>query len=268
MEKRFKWLSMPYILWMLLFILFPIIIVIRYSVTREVMGDDILTLEYYRRFFQSRYFVVLLQSIQLAFVCTVICLVIGYPMAYFIAEFPEKRRNTMMLLIILPMWMNFLLRTFAWISILSRHGLINQILLFLGLDPVKMLYTRGAILLGMVYNFLPFMILPIHTVLIKIENSFVEAAQDLGANRWQSFWKIEFPLSISGVITGIMMVFIPAISTFEISALLGGNKYNLIGNIVEYQFKTAGNWHYGSAIAVVLMTLIVLALYITNKYEE
>lgn len=268
MNRRFKKLSYPYILWMLLFILLPLIIVIRYAVTKEVGGDEIWTLEYFSRFFSSRYFIVLLQSIRLAFICTVICLLIGYPVAYFIAGFPERKRNLLMLLIILPMWMNFLLRTFAWIAILSRNGVLNQLFALFGMEPVKMLYTRGAILLGMVYNFLPFMILPIHTVLIKMDRSLVEAAQDLGASRFQSFLKVELPMSLPGVISGIMMVFVPAISTFEISALLGGNKYNLIGNIVEYQFKTAGDWHYGSAIAVVMMVFIAVALYITNRNEE
>lgn len=268
MNKKFRFLSYPYLLWMVLFIVLPILIVMRFALTKEVGEQTVVSGEYIVRFFKSRYFPVLLQSIVLAFYCTVICLVIAYPVAYFIAQLPEKKRNTMILLVILPMWMNFLLRTFAWISILSKTGVINSFLSVFGIAPQKMLYTRGAILIGMVYNFLPFMILPIYTVLVKIDHRIIEASHDLGANNRQTFLRVIFPMSLPGVITGIMMVFIPAISTFEISALLGGNKYNLIGNIVEYQFKTSGNWHYGSAIAIVLMIMIFIALSITNHYEE
>lgn len=173
-----------------------------------------------------------------------------------------------MLMIVIPMWMNFLLRTYAWIILTGKNGIINSVLIHFGFSPIKMLYTEGAILMGMVYNFLPFMILPIFSILDKSDYSLVEASYDLGASKLQTFLRVVFPMSLPGVITGITMVFIPAISTFEISALLGGNKYNLIGNIIEHQFRIAGNWHYGSAISVVLIIMILISLAFTNEKGE
>lgn len=268
---KFKKLSYPYILFILIFIVAPIGLVIYYSVTtgalKELAGPEI-TFEYFSKFFNSKYIIVLWDSIKLAFKATAICLVVGYPMAYWIAKTDVKFRNFMILLVMLPMWMNFLLRSYAWVNILSKNGILNNILISLGFSPIKLIYTETAVLIGMVYNFLPFMILPIYTVIEKIDKSLVEAASDLGANDFQTFWKVIFPISVPGAITGITMVFIPAISTFEISALLGGNKFNLIGNVIEHQFRIVGDWHYGSAMSIVVMVLILISTMITNKYSD
>ncbi|WP_099203401.1 ABC transporter permease [Miniphocaeibacter massiliensis] len=263
---RFKKLAYPYLFWISIFIVVPLLMVLYYSLQSGELGG--LTLENFRKFFTSINLKVLFNSIKIAFSCTLICLIIGYPMAYWISQAPFKKRNIMILLVILPMWMNFLLRTYAWMNILSTNGIINSFLGFLGIDPVHLIYTKGAIMVGMVYNFLPFMILPIYTVLDKMDKSLLEAASDLGATKIQSFWKIIFPMSFSGVITGITMVFIPAISTFEISALLGGNKINLIGNVVENQYRVVGDWNYGSAISMVLMAIILASMLITNKFDD
>lgn len=203
----------------------------------------------------------------MAVLSTVLCLIIGYPFSYFISKFKVKTRNMMILLVVIPMWMNFLLRTYSWISILSKNGLLNSILNFFGLPTVNLMYSNVSILIGMVYNFLPFMILPIYTTLIKIDKEYIEASHDLGANRVKTFTKLVFPMSLPGVITGITMVFIPAISTFEISALLGGNKENLIGNIIEQQFRVTGNWNFGSAMSMVLLVMILVSLFIMNKFD-
>lgn len=268
---KFKKLSYPYILFILIFIVAPIGLVIYYSITtgalKELAGPEI-TFKYFSKFFNSKYIIVLWDSIKLAFKATIICLVVGYPMAYWIAKTDVKFRNFMILLVMLPMWMNFLLRSYAWVNILSKNGILNNILISLGFSPIKLIYTETAVLIGMVYNFLPFMILPIYTVIEKIDKSLVEAASDLGANDFQTFWKVIFPISIPGAITGITMVFIPAISTFEISALLGGNKFNLIGNVIEHQFRIVGDWHYGSAMSIVVMVLILISTMITNKYSD
>lgn len=268
MIKRFSNLSYIYVFWIFLFIVFPITLVLYYAFSEGNIGSfetTSLSVQYFYKFFTSRYFYVLLDSIGQAFLCTVFCFIVGYPTAFFLYRMEKKKADILLLLIILPMWMNFLVRTYAWVNLLSKNGLINSVLVTMGFEPIKMLYTKGSILLGMVYNFIPFMILPIYNVMEKIDKSYIEAAKDLGANDFKTFKKVIFPMSIPGIITGITMVLIPAISTFEISALLGGNKYNLIGNIVEHQFKVAGNWHYGSAISVVLMVIILIAMFVTDK---
>lgn len=271
MNRKFTSLSYIYIIWTLMFIVFPLALVIFYAFTTGDIGEykslDF-SFEYVSKFFKSKYFFVLLNSIKQAFICTIISLLIGYPTAFFLYKMDKKKAKILMLLIILPMWMNFLVRTYAWVNLLSRNGIINNFLSLFGIDAIKMLYTRGSILLGMVYNFLPFMIIPIYNIMEKIDKSYIEAAKDLGANDYNTFKNVIFPMSVPGIITGVTMVFIPAISTFEISALLGGNKYNLIGNVVEHQFKIAGNWHYGSAISVVLLIIILFAMFVTDKESE
>ena len=262
---KFRKLSYPYLVWMGIFILVPLFMILYYSLS--IKGVDGLTFANFKEFFGSINLVVLLHSIKIAFITTIICLLIGYPTAYLISKAPLKRRSIMLILIVLPMWMNFLLRTYAWMNILAKNGILNNFFRFLGLSPKTMLYTQGAIVVGMVYNFLPFMILPIYTVLEKMDNSLVEAAKDLGANNFQTFVKVIFPMSLTGVITGVTMVFIPAISTFEISALLGGNKVNLIGNVIENQFRVIGDWNYGSAISMVLMVIIFVTMLVTNKFN-
>lgn len=263
---KFKRFSYPYIIWLFIFIVVPLVFVAKYSV--DYGGDNFsFSLENYRRFFNPIYLKVLLKSIKMAVWSTVLCLLIGYPFSYFLTKFKLKTRNMLILLVVIPMWMNFLLRTYSWISILSKNGILNSILNFFGLSTINIMYSKSAILLGMVYNFLPFMILPIYTTLLKIEKDYIEAAYDLGANRIKTFLKLIFPMSLPGVITGITMVFIPAISTFEIAALLGGNKENLIGNIIEQQFRVTGNWGFGSAMSMVLLVLILLSLFVMNKFD-
>lgn len=173
----------------------------------------------------------------------------------------------MILLFVIPMWMNFLLRTYAWLTLLGKNGIINSIVTLLGFEPLNLLYNDGAVLLGMVYNFLPFMVLPIYSVLAKIDKSLIEAAEDLGANRFQIFTKVILPLSVPGIITGITMVFMPAVSTFVISRLLGGGQYMLIGNLIEQQFLWVGDWHFGSAISIIMMIFILIAMAITSKFD-
>lgn len=263
---KFKRLAYPYVVWLVIFIVVPLVFIAKYSI--DYGGDNfIFSLEHYQRFLNPTYIKVLLKSVRMALISTVLCLLIGYPFAYFLTKFKLKTRNTLILLVVIPMWMNFLLRTYSWISILSKNGIINSILTFFGLPAINTMYSEASILLGMVYNFLPFMILPIYTTLIKIDKDYIEASHDLGADRMTTFKKLIFPMSLPGVITGITMVFIPAISTFEIAALLGGNKENLIGNIIEQQFRVTGNWNFGSSMSMVLLILILLSLFVMNKFD-
>lgn len=265
-----KWIAYPYIVWMIIFILVPLALILLYSLT---LGDgditDIeFTLENFKKFLDPRYIDVLWRSISLALKSTAITLALGYPMAMIISRENIKKRNAMILLFVIPMWMNFLLRTYAWLTLLGKNGFINYIIVKLGFQPLNLIYNDGAVLLGMVYNFLPFMVLPIYSVLIKIDKSLVEAAEDLGAGKMKVFTKIIFPLSIPGIITGITMVFMPAVSTFVISRLLGGGQYMLIGNLVEQQFLGTGDWHFGSAISIIMMVFILITMGITAKFDE
>lgn len=263
---KFKRFAYPYIVWLIIFIVVPLIFIAKYSINAQE-EDFIFSLEHYRRFFNPLYLKVLFKSITMAVYSTLLCLLIGYPFSYFLTKFKLKTRSTLILLVVIPMWMNFLLRTYSWINILSKNGILNSILKFFSLPTINIMYSKTAILLGMVYNFLPFMILPIYTTLIKIEKDYIEASYDLGANRIKTFTKLIFPMSLPGVITGITMVFIPAISTFEIAALLGGNKENLIGNIIEQQFRVTGNWNFGSSMSMVLLVLILVSLFVMNKFD-
>ena len=201
-------------------------------------------------------------------ISTIVCLFLGYPIAYIISKEKPRVRNNLILMFVIPMWMNFLLRTYAWLTLLGKNGIINIIITKLGFQPLDLLYNDKAVLLGMVYNFLPFMVLPIFSVLTKIDNKLIEAAEDLGANRFNTFIKVIFPLSLPGVITGISMVFIPAVSTFVISSLLGGNKANLIGNLIEQQFRYTGDWHFGSAMSIILMIFILITMAFSSKFDK
>lgn len=255
--------SIPYILWMILFIVLPIFLIVIYSFsgTKQIDFQNFqFSFDNYTRFFEPLYLKILGKSLWLSAISTILCLIIGYPVAYFISQASERRRNLLILLFIIPMWMNFLLRTYAWLTLLGNNGLINKFVKFLGFAPLDLMYNDKSILLGMVYNFLPFMVLPIYTILEKMDHSLIEAAKDLGAGKMTVFRRVIFPLSLPGVTTGVTMVFIPAISTFVISSLLGGNKYYLIGNLIEQQFRFTGNWPFGSALSVVLMAFLVLAL--------
>ena len=252
-------LSTPYIIWMAIFIIVPLIIVIYYSFTNIEGG---FTWENYQKFFDPIYLGVLWRSLKIAFFCTVWCLIIGYPLALILTTSDFVRKKYLMFLCILPMWMNMLLRTYAWMTLLEKKGIINIILGWVGFEPIQMLYTSGAVYLGLIYNFLPFMILPIYSVMVKMDHALIEAAEDLGANRFQVFLKIVLPKSMPGVMTGVTMVFMPAVTTFVISRLLGVGQYTLIGNLIEKQFVEAGNWYFGSAISILMMVLILISMYI------
>lgn len=261
-------LATPYAIWSVLFIVVPLILIVFFSFTKQVDGRYVFTLDNFNKFFDVMYFKVIKRSLVLAVISTFLCLIIGYPTAYLITKAKPSRRGTLLMLCIIPMWMNFLLRTYAWSAILGKNGFINTLLGMVGLGPVNILYTNAAVLLGMVYNFLPFMILPIHTILSKMDQDLINAAKDLGANGFQVFTKVIFPLSLPGVISGITMVFMPAVSTFVISKLLGGGQFYLIGNLIEQQFMSVGDWHFGSAISIFMMIIILISMAIMNKYSN
>lgn len=261
-------LATPYAIWSVLFIVIPLILIVFFSFTKQVDGRYMFTLDNFDKFFNVMYFKVVRRSLVLAFISTVLCLIVGYPTAYIISKAKPSKRATLLLLCILPMWMNFLLRTYAWSAILGKNGFINTLLGMVGLGPINILYTDAAVLLGMVYNFLPFMILPIHMILSKMDQDLINAAKDLGANNFQVFTKVIFPLSLPGVISGITMVFMPAVSTFVISKLLGGGQFYLIGNLIEQQFMSVGDWHFGSAISIFMMIIILISMAIMNKYSS
>lgn len=269
--KRFSQLAIPYIVWAVLMLVLPMALLALYSITQQ--GNSIisfsLTLEHYKKFFTDPDFLLILwRSIAIAIKTTLICLLLGYPAAHFIARSSEKIQNILVLCITLPMWINMLVRTYAWIGLLSEGGFIQQVLSFFGLGNQELLYTEGAVLLGMVYNFLPFMILQIHTSLCKMDNSLLEASADLGANRAQTFMRVTLPLSLPGVINGITLVFLPAVSSFFIPKLLGGGQYFLIGNLIENQFITAGEWNFGSAISMIMAVIMILMMAAVRKAEK
>ena len=258
----------PYIVWSSLFILIPLLIVLFFSFTVETSEGYSFSLENYTRLMNSQYAHIFYKSIQLAGLTTVACLILGYPVAYIISKISPSRRNLVIMLFIVPMWMNFLLRTYAWLPILGKNGFVNNFLANFGIGPIQFLYNDGAVLLGMIYNFLPFMVLPIFTILSKIDQSLIDAASDLGATRKQIFTKVVFPLSLPGVISGITMVFMPAVSTFVISSLLGGGQYMLLGNLIEQQFTTMGNRNFGSAISIIMMIVILISMAVMNKFDS
>ena len=268
--KKFSQLAIPYIIWMVLMLVLPMALIAMYSITQH--GNSIisfsLTLDHYKKFFtDSDFLLVLGRSLMIAFKTTVICLLIGYPAAYFIARSSEKMQNLLIMAITIPTWINMLVRTYAWIGLLSEGGIIQQILKLLGLGEVELLYTEGAVLLGMVYNFIPFMILQINSALCKMDPSLLEAAADLGASKAEAFKKVTFPLSLPGVINGITLVFLPAVSSFFIPKLLGGGQYFLIGNLIENQFITAGEWNFGSAISMIMAIIMMLMMMLVKKVE-
>ena len=268
MNKRSRLAAYPYIVWSVLFIVVPLIMILFFSFAIDTGSGYKFSLENFERLMNPIYIRIFGRSMYLAFISTVLCLVIGYPVAYIISKMPESKRNLVIMLFILPMWMNFLLRTYAWMPILSRNGIVNNFLGLFGIEPIQFLYTNGAILLGMVYNFLPFMILPIYTVLSKLDQNLINAAYDLGANKKQIFTKVILPLSMPGIISGITMVFMPAVSTFVIPRLLGGGKDMLIGNVIEQQFTTLSDWHFGSALAIILMILILISMALMSKFDS
>lgn len=268
--KKFSSLAVPYIAWAAMMLVFPMILIGLYSVTEH--GNDIIsfsfTLDHYVKFFTDPDFLLILwRSISIALKTTIICLALGYPLAYHIARSSEKMQNIFVMAITIPTWINMLVRTYAWIGILSEGGIVQQILQFFGLGQVELLYTEGAVLLGMVYNFLPFMVLQINTSLCKMDQSLLEASADLGGNPFQTFMRVTLPLSLPGVINGITLVFLPAVSSFFIPKLLGGGQYFLIGNLIENQFITVGEWNFGSAISMIMAIIMMLLMMAVKKVE-
>ena len=265
---RNKWIAAPYVGWMALFVVAPLIVVLVYALTREnAAGDWYLTMENFAG--MAGYAAVFGRSFLLAGIATVICILLGYPMAYFLSRERGRLRSMAMLLIMLPMWMNFLLRTYSWVFLLERNGFFNTLLSSIGLPKLDIINTSSAVVLGMVYNFLPFMVLPIFSVIVKIDHRVIEAAQDLGANSFQVFCRVIFPLSLPGVLSGVTMVFIPSVSTFVISRLLGGGKSLLLGDLIEMQFLgSAYNPHLGSAISLVMMVIVLVCMGIMNRFGE
>lgn len=266
-KKKTSIAAYPYIAWSALFIVIPLLIVLFFSFTVKTDSGYSFSLENYTKLISSQYFSIFARSIWLAFISTILCLIIGYPVAYIISQMKVSKRNFLIMLFILPMWMNFLLRTYAWMPILGKTGIVNNILGKIGIAPVSFLYNDGAVLLGMVYNFLPFMVLPLYTILIKMDQDLINAAADLGANKVKIFMKIILPLSIPGIFSGITMVFMPAVSTFVISRLLGGGQFMLLGNLIEQQYTTMGDWNFGSAISIFMMIIILIFMAITSRFD-
>ena len=267
--KYFKKLVKPYIVWSFVIIVIPIFMIFLYAVTNS--GNSLLniqfTLKNFVRFSEPVYLSVFLKSVRLGLITVALCLVLGYALAYIISRFSERVQGILILFVTIPMWINMLLRTYAWMSILSDNGLLNTLLEKLGLAPVGLMYTDVAVVIGLVCNFLPFMIIPIHTSLSKMDRSFIEAAYDLGANPIQTFFRVVFKLSLPGVVNGVIMVFLLSISTFVIPKLLGGGQYVLMGNLIENQFISVGDWNFGSAISLVLAVIILIAIRLMKKID-
>ncbi len=269
--KKFARLAIPYIIWAALMLVLPMALIALYSFMEH--GNSIIsfsfTLEHYVKFFTDPDFLIILwRSLLIAVKTTVICLLIGYPVAYFIARSNERVQNLLVLCITMPTWINMLVRTYAWIGLLSEGGLVQQVLGIFGMGDKDLLYTEGAVLLGMVYNFVPFMILQINTSLCKMDHSLLEASADLGASPARTFMRVTLPLSIPGVINGITLVFLPAISSFFIPKLLGGGQYFLIGNLIENQFITVGEWNFGSAISMIMAVMMMVLMMAVKRVED
>lgn len=258
-----------YLVWAGVFIILPLILILLYSFNgSESIAFDNFTfsLRNYQRFFEPIYIKMLGITLLIAFLATLGCLLIGYPVAYIISKMDENVASSLIFVFIMPMWINLLLRTYGWITLLGRNGVLNRFLVSLGMDPIGIMYTPTAVVLGMIYEFLPFMVIQIYNALRKVDPKLIEAALDLGANRKTVFKKVTFPLSLPGVYTGIIMVFIPAISTFVVSNLLGGQKVYMIGNLIDQQFTFTGNWGFGSATAIILMLILILALAVQRRF--
>lgn len=268
--KKLSTLAVPYIVWAVLMLALPMLLIAFYSITDSGNGivDVSFTINHYKKFFTDPDFLLILwRSVAIAVKTTIICVLLGYPVAYFIANSEEKLQNILVILITLPMWINMLVRTYAWIGMLSDGGIIQSIIEFFGFTPPQLLYTEGAVMLGMVYNFIPFMIIQINTALCKMDKSLVEASADLGADKVQTFMRVVFPLSLPGVISGISLVFLPCVSSFFIPKLLGGGQYFLIGNVIETQFITVGEWSFGSAISMIMAVIMMISMYAVREVE-
>ena len=258
-----KIMNAPYIIWSVLFIIAPLIMVIYYAFT-DAEGNA--TLNNIAQI--GDYTATFVLSISYGAIATLICLVISYPFAYFLAQSKASFQRTAVMLVMLPMWMSFLIRTYSWITILGESGVINRFLGVFGIEPFHMLNTGGAVILGMVYNFLPYMMLPLYTVMSKMDNSLVEAAQDLGCSKFHCLRRVIFPLSVPGIASGVTMVFVPSVSTFYITQKLGGGQITLIGDVIEGQFQTAYNYNLGAALSLVLMVMILICLGLLNYFTD
>ena len=276
MKSKLSFLSIPYVVWMALFVVAPIVMVVFYAFSS---GDGGFTLSNFSN--MGTYAVVFTRSFRLAAIATLICLLIGYPVSYMMSKEGPSFQRLAMILIMLPMWINFLLRTYSWMSILENNGLLNRFFQAIGLIDLyngifgtsleffPMLNTPGAVVLGMVYNYLPFMILPIYSVIIKLDFSLIEAARDLGANSFNVFRRVILPLSFPGILSGITMVFVPSVSTFAISKMLGGGTELMLGDLIEQQFLGgAYNPHLGAAISLVMMLIVVVCMVVMNRFGE
>ncbi|MCI8698528.1 MAG: ABC transporter permease [Oscillospiraceae bacterium] len=275
MRNKRAWFAFPYVIWMALFVVVPIVIMAVYALTAAdpITNAAYPTLGNFTG--MGLYLNVFLRSFWLAILATLVCLLIGYPVSYWMAKEGPRFQRLAMALIMLPMWMNFLLRTYSWMSILENNGLLNQLLRatglldLLGADHIQMIGTPGAVVLGMVYNYLPFMILPIYSVIVKLDGSLVEAARDLGADGVRVFRRVIFPLSLPGILSGVTMVFVPSVSTFAISNLLGGGNQMMLGDLIELQFLGgAYNPHLGAAISMVMMVIVVVCMVVMNHFGE
>lgn len=262
--KQFRSMTYPYVAWISVMIVLPMLLIVLYAFTTS--GNSVLTfqftLENFKRFVTDSVFMeVLVRSLYIALITTVVCIALGYPLAYIIAQLSDRGNTIMILLITMPTWVNMLVRTYAWMGILQDGGILQSIF------GVQLLHTSFAVVLGMVYNFLPFMILQIHSSLAKMDKSLLNAAMDLGATPAQAFLRVTLPLSLPGVISGITLVFLPAVSSFFIPKLLGGGQYVLVGNIIESQFLTSGDWNFGSAISLIMAVIIMLSMWLTRKAD-
>ena len=275
-NNRLSRFAIPYVIWMALFVVAPIIMVVIYAFSASVGG---FTLDNFAK--MGTYTVVFTRSFKLALIATAICVLIGYPVSYKMSKEGPRFQRLAMVLIMLPMWMNFLLRTYSWMAILENNGLLNQLFQKIGLITLynnifgtdisffRMINTQGAVVLGMVYNYLPFMILPIYSVIVKLDHSLIEAARDLGANSVQVFRRVILPLSLPGVLSGITMVFVPSVSTFAISKMLGGGTEMLLGDLIEQQYTGgAYNPYLGAAISLVMMVIVVICMVVMNRFGE
>ena len=268
--KHYTKLVRPYLVWSILIIMVPLLLIILYSVTTG--GNNLVnikfTLDNFKKIGDPIYLDVMKKSFRLGFISVIICLVLGYIFAYFITRFKDSTQDILILLVTIPMWINTLLRTYAWISLLSYNGVINLFLVLFGLTAKSFMYTDFAVVIGLISDILPFMVIPIHTSIRKIDPSLIEASHDLGANRFQTFTHVTLKMSIPGVINGIMMTFLLSISTFVIPKLLGGGQYMLIGNLIENQFISVGNWNFGSATSIILTLIILIGLTIMKKFDK
>lgn len=266
--------AMPYFLWTTLFTIIPLIFIIYYSF--KVKDESfVFTFDNYKKFFTPTYVKIIFVSLKLSLISTILCLILGFPAGFFLSRIKdEKRRNIFVLLFIMPLWTNFLLRTYSWMSIFREQGIVNQMLMNFGFidSPIKFLNNNFAIIIGMIYNFLPFMVLPIYTALINIDREYIECAIDLGAKGKDLFLRIIFPLSFKGIISGCVMVFMPSVTTFIISDLLGGSQNMLVGNLIQREFLQARNWETGSSISLIMISIIFVCLIIfklfLNKSEN